>query len=218
MLDHLGNTVFSLVAVFISGGLGTVAFSATVEYFRQRRRELQSVRYLAVRIAHTLEQYALEAAELVSKDELFRDAHGHAGKRISGLPEFPPLPIDEAYKHLDPDLFDEILSLTHKERLADRNAEFWFDVDGDQQNVRGSYCYDALGAAVQAFTTARKLRIEYGFQVSKAISKSESFWREKHDNWAEARRAAEESSCVQISNDRLSPLMDLRDSFREVNL
>ena len=153
----------AILTLALSTGFATAVFNQGMGWLREVRHDSASTerdaRYLAIRLAVMLEEYAINCADRIGDNDMHRQSGGHAGKRWGALPELQPYPNEDDWKALAPDLLSRVLTLRIQLSLANNAIAFWMDIDPecipqecDQQCGRTGYA---------AWTLARDMRSRY---------------------------------------------------------
>ncbi len=145
-------------------GASASPFGAWLVSYWTAKREAQSrtrdARYFAVRVAVLLEQFAIECADYVSDQELYKDSVGYAGRQHCELPQLPVYPDEADWKALDPNLLARALSLRNELTLSGKTIAFWGHVDRDC--IPGE-CEQQCGrCGYMAWQLAADMRHHYG--------------------------------------------------------
>lgn len=145
----LGNWIVAIVVGVLASTITQVATS---------RRDRKTATYLAVRIAITLEAFAIACADLIHENDRAQRSDDDEGPRES-LPELAVYPGDENWQTLDVSLanralaFRNDLTVSHNTMYAD-----WQTGDGPQSDL----CDDeAAKRGIQAWDLASDLRSRY---------------------------------------------------------
>lgn len=82
---------------------------------REKEKEVTGhQKYLALRIAVHLENYAVNCAKLMNLSDLFVSSREHEGQGLYNVPDFPDLPVAEDYKLLKAEILDNAFSLMNE--------------------------------------------------------------------------------------------------------
>jgi hypothetical protein len=157
----------TILTLALSTGFATAIFNMLGGWWRESQRDRASTerdaRYLAIRLAVMLEEYAIRCADQIADNDMFRGAEGYAGKRWGSLPDLPPYPDEDDWRALGPDLLSRVLTFRNERTLGDNKIEFWSDIDPecipqecDQQCGRSGYA---------AWMLARDMRTRYGLDA-----------------------------------------------------
>jgi hypothetical protein len=125
--------ITAILTLAFSTGLLTAVFNQSIGWWREaqheRRAAMRAAGYLAIRIAVMLERFAIDCAEHISTQDMYRQSEGHAGASHSTLPDLPPYPDEADWKALEPELLVRVLTLRNELPLGDRAIAFWEQID-----------------------------------------------------------------------------------------
>lgn len=114
---------------------------------RERKSMERDARYLAVRVAVILEQFAMQCSEQVSDHEMHQNSSGHAGQLNPGIPDLPPYPDEAEWKTLEPNLLADALSFRNQCSQAKAAIAYCYNIDSgpdssaiDEANVQCGAC------------------------------------------------------------------------------
>lgn len=149
---------------FTAGVIGAVVLWLAQELVRARRdknaRE-RAARYLAMRLAVLFEGYALECANRIADNELFRTSGGHAGGCSFKLPNPVTLPDSTYWEYLRHDLAERALTFPNIAAHADGAIEFTSRVENDPESTAVAFDDQAGLTGMKAWALACDLRHEY---------------------------------------------------------
>lgn len=148
--------LFSIFAAIITSGI----ISTLIEHHRHRKRERRSVRNLAVRIAHLLENVALDCAGGLEDYRNHCSSNGAIGRNSIKIPDSPTLPEEDSLRLLSPSSLDEIFALSRIKRRADSAAELDRDL-GAFDDIGHTLAPYAIQIAFAAAKISQSLRKEY---------------------------------------------------------
>lgn len=153
------GTFFQIIG---GAGLGSAIAQGLIALWRDQRVSRAAASYLAMRIAVTLEAYAVACARLIQDN---RDADHRPGEQFpdweTRLPEVGVYPDDaDGWRALDAKLADDALSFPAKRQSAIRRINEGIFVDEADTDVYVEAESSRTGAA--AWATAKALRRTYG--------------------------------------------------------
>jgi hypothetical protein len=93
------------------------------------------VKYIALRLAILFENYAIASTDKFCNHQLANTSDQHAGEYIKKIPTPPPLMLEKKYKLIDLKLLNDILDFPQKCVLANDNALFPIQIDGDKEST-----------------------------------------------------------------------------------
>ncbi|MGB5086083.1 MAG: hypothetical protein WBO09_16120 [Methylocystis silviterrae] len=125
----------TILTLSFSTGFMTAVFTQAIGWVREARHEKlaagRDARYLAIRLAVILERFAINCAENIVAQDMYRESGGHAGIRHSTLPDLPPYPDEADWKALEPDFLARALTFRNELPLADKAIAFWEEIERD---------------------------------------------------------------------------------------
>lgn len=147
-------------------GSGVVAASAAqiLVWWREARNDRavlgRDARYLAIRLAVILEEFAFACASLLDDSKTARRSGGYLGQRSTRLPELKPYPTDADWKTLKPSLLDRALTFINEVHVAAEELNSWPRV-AESDDV-SDHCEKYAGLlGLRALETARDFRRTY---------------------------------------------------------
>ena len=149
-------------------GTGLVAAVATqgiawlVDRSKSNRAAEAEATYLAARLVVAFEHFAIECAEQIADNDMFRQSEGHAGRSHGTLPELSEFPLEANWTTLEPALLSRSLSLPNEILLGNSMIAFWSDVDPDPSLVRSACDAQAGTSGYRSWRLAEDLRSRYG--------------------------------------------------------
>jgi hypothetical protein len=147
----LGNT-------FVGAGVGSALVQALFSFLRERSQTKKQGAYLALRLAVTLEFFALACADFISENGNAETPPDHEFPDWTvKLPELPVLPDDaDGWLAIDRPLADRCLNLRNKihasQKVIDGTGEFTPDELGDTLDE------EAAARGLEAWKLALELR------------------------------------------------------------
>lgn len=114
--------------------LGAVVGTSLTHYLVARREAAKIARdlkYLALRIAFLLEQYAVACASILQDGKNYDVSDGALGARLNKLPELAAFPQDGDYSAFERLLLTEVLSFRLKVESANSSVAFEQSLYGD---------------------------------------------------------------------------------------
>lgn len=137
----------------------TSAFNSAIGSFQKRIARTENLRYQALRVALTLERFAIACAEIISEAEQYEASNGAVGGRCSQLPILN-LPERTEWHLFEISSTNTILSLENA--IADGNSAISFaiyvsmEVDlGDEPELQAGVC------GYSTYLAAQSLRLKY---------------------------------------------------------
>jgi hypothetical protein len=184
-----------VLKISVSSSVLTALLTWGLNHFFVHRASLRrDARYLAQRLAITLEKFAIDCAAVIADNRLLNSTGGEAGKRHLSLPALEALPADADWKAMAPDLVDRVLSMPSELVLAHETILFWWDMLTDKDGMETETNYQAGLYGFRAWNLASELRRRYGIPASTLPERRQNFvvtLREQHDA-ANAPRNSEE--------------------------
>ena len=157
------KTLADFLWILLASGSGAALASVGWELWRHYRSRSESVRYLAMRLAFALEEYAISCADKLADHQMARQSSGHAGKFVSSVP-VPSLIESTHYELMKPDLLGKVLDFPQRCDMADRAAQFWWDVVGDIDCVQTAAYENMVEMGGRAIGLSVEIRKEYGLK------------------------------------------------------
>lgn len=190
----------AVLAFAVSTGFVTAVFNQAIGWLRETAQSSRSTtrdaRYLAIRLAVLLEQFAITCADYISDNDLFRQSDGNAGAPHGSVPELPAYPDEPDWKALAPNLLARALTLRNEVSMADGAVAFWADI-GERESIPGE-CDDQCGKiGYVAWSLARDMRGQYRlgeFDPSKRSWDVVELLKTRHDAAHKRRQEAMASS------------------------
>jgi hypothetical protein len=159
----------------LSTGFVTAALNQGIGWWREsaqrRGSTTRDARYLAIRLAVVLEEFAITCADWIGDNDMFRDSAGHAGKRHGSIPELAPYPDEPVWTTLTPAFLARVLTFRNEVTLADKAIEFWADVD--RECIPGETDQQCGKVGYIAWVLAKDMRKHYGLG---AFDPSKTSW------------------------------------------
>lgn len=164
---HLAEGDMGFWQTFISVGLGSgFALGVTkffFDWFKDWRDRRGKQQFFALRLASTLEGFAIRCARNVSSHQMHAEHDGNVGGPISGIKP-PQFPENTPYELIDPSLVDAIFDFPQRCEMAEEAAYFWWDVVGDSDAYSEALEENTIEVGVLALLIARRLRTKYRLQ------------------------------------------------------
>lgn len=157
MLGQMTNTIVpALIGIF---GVAVGAFiTQGSTWIRETRIQKLAAKYLAMRLAVTLEEFAIDCGFLINKNsraETGDDDEGPCGN----LPTLGEYPTDAAWNALEPGLANRALSFRNDLAVSGETIEFRWDMENA---IQSEACNDeAAKRGIQALNLAVDLRKKY---------------------------------------------------------
>ncbi|MYI24623.1 MAG: hypothetical protein F4109_04235 [Gammaproteobacteria bacterium] len=153
----------------------------------------KNARYLAARIAVTLEQFALKCADWIDDNEAYIDTRGSVGRLRLTLPPLAEFPTDAHWTAVDPALVARSLSISNELMLAKAAIDFAKGVADSEDHlyVRNTFDGQAGKCGYRAWQLAIDLRQKYTlgeFSPSEFSWNSERLLKKHHDQELDARK------------------------------
>ncbi|SRR6266851_6809190 len=160
-------SISDILTLAFSTGVITALLNNLLGWLRDWKKDHTSTkrdpRYSAMRIAVILEKFAIECANVISDNDLYKKAEGHAGAAHGTLPPLREFPADTDWKALDPALSARTLSLPNELSLADGTIKFWWDIEPGDQGILLHACDLQAGkCGYIAWQLAADMRRGYG--------------------------------------------------------
>ena len=155
----------------VSTGVFVGVFSALVtkgmDWLMQRSQfkteTEKNARYLAARIAVTLEQFALKCADWIADNEAYSDTRGSVGQLRLTLPLLAEFPSDAHWTAVDPALVSRSLSMSNELMLAKATIDFAKGIADPEDHFYVCNAFDrqAGKCGYRAWQLAKDLRRKY---------------------------------------------------------
>jgi hypothetical protein len=158
-------TLSTVLWIAVSTGLATAVFNQFIGWLREAMHDRASTkrdaRYLAIRLAVMLEEFAIKCADRIGDNDLYRQTKGSVGTKWDSIPELPPYPDEADWRSLAPGLLSRVLTLRNALSLKGGGV-----VSGaDWGNYSAAACDSKCGkGGFVAWTLARDLRAHYGLK------------------------------------------------------
>ena len=156
-----GFTWLDLLQLGVVTAVLTQLLMFASEHLRGWVADRREARTLALLISASLEKFALECANAIASNDLIRSSGGHAGRRVTKIPDFPDLMPSPAWKVLDPTLATRASNLSFERMLGEGQIDFWWEVTGEPDDITGAADNECGGCGYLAWTTADDLRAHY---------------------------------------------------------
>jgi len=158
---------WDIVKFALGTGVVTAVANNLLGWWRDWKKEgtttIRDARYLAMRVAVTLDRFAIECANSIGDNELFSGSQGHAGTVHGRLPPLEEYPTDADWKALDPSLSARALSLRNDLRLSEGIIKFWWEIEPGDQGILMTTCDGQAGTCgYRAWQLAADMRRHYG--------------------------------------------------------
>ncbi len=144
--------------------LGSSLLSALITYFLNFLMKEKETRkhnsYVALVIAHDLENYALECGSIVSDHDMLEDSRGAAGKLAHEPPSSFNIPKQD-YRSFDHNILDRLLTFPKQIKSAKSHIDFDYGLVSDEEASETAH-KEILGLGLEALSLSRTLRKRYG--------------------------------------------------------
>ena len=137
---------WDIAKLALGAGILTAVLNHGVTWLRDRLSIKQTARYLALRVAVTLESFATECSQLVVESELSLHSDGHAGQSRTVLPQLGEYPGDANWAALAPGLASRALSFRNEIQMAQSAISFQSDVGEDSVSDECSHQASICGS------------------------------------------------------------------------
>lgn len=158
---------WDIVKFALGTGVVTALANNLLGWWRDWKKEgittIRDARYLAMRVAVTLDRFAIECAKSISDNSMFSSSGGHAGNAHGTLPSLEEYPTDADWKALDPSLSARALSLRNELYLSEGQIAFWWEIEPGDQGIMMNACDGQAGkCGYRAWQLAADMRRHYG--------------------------------------------------------
>jgi hypothetical protein len=159
---------WEVLRLALAAGVVTTLLNLGVTWWREGRKERrsteQAARYLAMRVAVTLEAFVAETASRVAGNQLHISSEGYAGTSHDELADLDKYPEDADWRSLDPALAERALTLRNEHRWTRQNIAYEAEFEPGRPS---SEIRDEEGAtlALRAWALAVSLRKHYGIRA-----------------------------------------------------
>ena len=175
-----------IFAALVSQGLAWLQ-----EWWTSGRKEKASVRYLAVRVAVSLEAFSQACSDIVSDVSNYESSGGNIGRQVTQLPAAPIYPKDDdSWRALDVDLEERVLSLPNRIAMSQQAVRFAGEID-TYDDMTLTCMEQASELGIEAWDVAVALRTRNGFPPYSEGVKHVTFLREQAEK-AQDRRLEDE--------------------------
>ena len=124
-----------IVKLALGTGFVAAAINQGASWIREWRKEAKATKrdatYLALRVAVTLERFALDGAALISDSQTYDETSGGFGNIHYTLPDLLPYPKDVDWKSIDTNLASRALSFRNELWISVRYLKGCFDLGID---------------------------------------------------------------------------------------
>ncbi len=145
-----------IVGAIIATGLLSAFARELFDWLRSRRTKKQETRYIAMRAAIALEEFAEACASLCNEMEASQQVYGDV--KASSLPPAPIYPDDVNWRLIDNEMADELLSFLNGISTKQREANYGANFESNPWELHTA----AEGLGGIAWRLAKKLRERYG--------------------------------------------------------
>jgi hypothetical protein len=158
---------WDIVKFALGTGVVTAVANNLLGWLRDWKKEgttsTRDARYLAMRVAVTLDEFAIECAKSIRDNQIYIESMGHAGTRHGKLPPLSEYPTDADWKALDPSLSTRALSFCNELRLSEGIIGLWWDIEPGDQGILMNTCDGQAGkCGYRAWQLAADMRRHYG--------------------------------------------------------
>lgn len=153
--------IATIVGAVPGTSFATAVFNQLFTSHRERKKLGRDAKYLAIRLAVILEQFAIECAERIAAMEMYQSSKGGAGSLFGKLPELPAYPEEAKWEALDANLLARALTLKNELPLSDRAIAFWEDID--RTSIPAECAQQCGKCGYMAWELAVAIRAKYGF-------------------------------------------------------
>jgi hypothetical protein len=163
----MGPTGWDFVKFVLGTGVVTAVVSNVLGWWRDWRKAgtttTRDARYLAMRVACTLDEFAIECAKSIADNQVYNGSMGHAATAHRKLPPLSEYPADADWKALDPSLSTRALSIRNEIHLCVGIIAQWWNLEGDDQGIVLNSCDGQAGkCGYRAWQLAADMRRHYG--------------------------------------------------------
>lgn len=155
----------SFLTIGLGSGSSFAAANLAFSWFKEKRSRADALRYLALQLALHFESFALDCATRVGSNYDFDEHDGHVGAAIRCVPQPGPLPSNEAFRFLAPEILDDVLSFSQLCQMAQDNAYFWMEYLHDHECYRNAAADNSVCMGYEALGIARRIRQIYRLRV-----------------------------------------------------
>jgi hypothetical protein len=169
-MDQIAQLAFGQHApwfwsLVLTTSVGTAVLNQLVQAARDHRSGYRKASYLALRLAVTLERFALECLDVAGDLQLHKDSHGAAGKLLTAVPDIYDYPDEpDAWYTLDKSLAERAIALrSHRD---DAQAYTVFESQFDNHPLGRAETAATHSALVgeEAWMVASALRKKYRYR------------------------------------------------------
>jgi hypothetical protein len=161
MWDALQQWLSSQLPGLVAGGGMVWLGNVLVSWLRDKNARIRGARHLAILLAVKYEGYALRCSDLIAGNDLYNQSGGHAGTRTLKLPDATAIPESDHWENVDHNLAERALTFPNVVRQADGKIEFYWEVDGDPDDMAKSFDEQAAITGLLAWRLACDLRSRY---------------------------------------------------------
>lgn len=149
----------TIVTIVLGSSFLGVALNNFVGWWRKRAEETNQATYLALNLAHLLEQYTYDCLSAANDHDMAERFGEEMGSYIQKVPELSQLP-DGNYRVFDLELLDKIFDFQKQVCFANESLAFAFDaLDGEDAIAEGYK--SCLKLAQESLQIADSIRRHY---------------------------------------------------------
>ena len=129
---------WTLVSIVAGSSVISAVVTIGVDTYRRQRTSKRHNSLLAMQLAFLFEDYAINCASALSDHDMADQSQGAAGKNLQSIPTLLLLP-EEDYKEFDQEMLAQVLDFPQRIRMADEEAGFYFEVEGEESALACNY-------------------------------------------------------------------------------
>jgi hypothetical protein len=159
-----------IVTLVTGSSVLSALLTSGLSLFVQWRRASANARYLALRVAVTLEAFALACYHVVADHDVHDNSAGNLGKEHDAFPEIAAYPESLEWQALPPRLLSRVLNFRNEIKISEARLKFQWDLDpggltetlSEECAHRGSQAMDIVNDLRQTYGLA-PLQADYDF-------------------------------------------------------
>lgn len=155
----------SIITIVLGSGLLSAALNNVAAWWLKRSERTNQATFIALNIAHQLEQYAYDCLSAAFDHDNAESSHEHVGSYIRHIPDFPELPTED-YRVFNLELLDEIMDFRKQVIFANESLDSAFEHLDGQDAIAEGY-KSTLKLARESLKIADSVRSTYKLKKRK---------------------------------------------------
>lgn len=157
LISTVGGSSVALVAPIVSHYLNNVL----------KDRDFR--KYVAVKVASSLEGYSVHCASLLADDEVCIGSDGHAGTAMTGIPIPGDLPEDDHWHIFGSGTAEKLVNFPQVVEASKREVSTFWDQVGDHDDMERYVRQNTAELALDALAVASEIRTNFGLPARNMI-------------------------------------------------